>query len=230
MGEMTGLLDQVGRAIGNNPALAFPLALLGGLASAFSPCVLASVPLVVAYVGGYADDRKRCVRYTLLFCLGLVLTFTALGALAAILGRLMSGFGKWWYLVLGGLALFVAFWLLGVFGSPAASCRLPRLRAGAWGALGLGALAGVIASPCATPPLAAILAYVAGRAKIIYGVALLAVYAVGHCLLIFLAGTSMGFVQRMVDSSRMAQLGKLLKAVFGALTLLLAVYLLYMGM
>lgn len=228
---MGGLLAEFGRHIGGNPALAFPLALLAGLISAFSPCVLASVPLIVGYVGGYADDRRRCVRYTLLFCLGLAVTFTALGALAAILGRMMSGVGGWFYLVLGGVSAFIGLWLLGVFGAGGgASFRLPKLHAGAWGALILGAVAGVISSPCATPPLAAILAYVAGQANLLYGVLLLSVYAIGHCALIFLAGTSLGFVQRLVDSPRTAKAGKAVKIVFGLITLFLAGYFFYLGL
>ncbi len=227
---MSGFLAEFGRYIGGNPALAFPLALLAGLASAFSPCVLASVPLVVGYVGGYADDRRRSLRYALLFCLGLAATFTILGAMAATLGRMMSGVGRWWYLLLGVVAASIGLWLLGVFGDTGGACRLPRVRAGGWGALALGVLAGVVSSPCATPPLAAILAYVAGRANIAYGVALLAVYAVGHCTLIFLAGTSLGLAQRLADSPRVAKLGQAVKIGFGVLALILAGYLFYIGL
>lgn len=226
---MNGFLAEFGRYIGGNPLLAFPLALLAGLASAFSPCVLASVPLVVGYVGGYADDRRRCLRYTLVFCLGLAATFTVLGALAATLGRMMSGVGHWWYLLLGAMMSLIGLWLLGVFGGAGGTCRLPRVRAGGWGALALGVVAGAVSSPCATPPLAAILAYVAGRANIAYGVALLATYAVGHCALIFLAGTSLSFTQRLVDSPRVARLGKAVRIGFGLLALGLAGYLFYVG-
>ena len=218
-----------GQYIGNNPVLAFPLALLAGLASAFSPCVLASVPLVVGYVGGYADDRRRAVRYTLIFCLGLAATFTVLGALAATLGHMMSGAGRWWYLLLGAVAAAIGLWLLGVFGGGGGACRLPRVRAGGWGALALGVVAGAVSSPCATPPLAAILAYVADRANIAYGVSLLAAYAAGHCALIFLAGTSLSFAQRLVDSPRVAALGKAVRIGLGFLALALAGYLLYLG-
>ncbi|MGE5549746.1 MAG: cytochrome c biogenesis CcdA family protein [Bacteroidota bacterium] len=206
---MGDFLAEFGRYIGGNPALAFPLALLAGLVSAFSPCVLASVPLVVGYVGGYADDRRRSVRYTLVFCFGLAATFTALGVLAAILGRMMTGVGKWFYLILGGIAALIGLWLLGAFGpGGGSSCRLPKLRGGVWGALILGAVAGVISSPCATPPLAVILAFVTGRANLTYGILLLVFYAIGHCALVLMAGTSLGFVQRLVDSPNMAKAGK----------------------
>jgi len=226
---MVALLANFGRFIGENPLSAFPLALLAGLVSAFSPCVLASVPLILGYVGAYAEDRRQAVRYSLLFCLGLAAVFTALGALAAILGRILTGAGKWFYLLLGILAALIGLWLLGVFGTDGGSCRVPKFRARGLGALLAGGLAGVISSPCATPPLAAILAYVAGRARIGYGVALLAVYALGHCTLIFLAGTAIGFVQRVADRPGLAKAGSVLRAAFGVLTLVLAGYLFYLG-
>ncbi|MGQ9780303.1 MAG: cytochrome c biogenesis CcdA family protein [Bacillota bacterium] len=227
---MLAFLENFGRFIGQNPLFAFPLALLAGLLSAFSPCVLASVPLILGYVGGYASERRQAVRYSALFCLGLAAAFTVLGALAALLGRIMTGAGRWFYLLLGVVAALIGLWLLGVFGSAGNACRLPKIRAGSWGALAVGALAGVISSPCATPPLAAILAYVAGRARIGYGVALLTTYAVGHCALVFLAGTAVGFVQRIADSPGLARFGNLLRAIFGVLTLIIAGYLFYLGL
>ncbi|NLG83093.1 MAG: cytochrome c biogenesis protein CcdA [Firmicutes bacterium] len=227
---MIAFLENFGRFIDQNPFFAFPLAFLAGLISAFSPCVLASIPLILGYVGAYAADRRQAVRYSLLFSLGLAATFTLLGALAALLGRIMTGAGRWFYLFLGGLAALIGFWLLGLFGPVETTCRLPRMRAGGLGAVLVGAVAGVISSPCATPPLAAILAYVAGRANIVYGVALLAAYALGHCALIFLAGTAVGFAARITDSPGLARLAKVLRAIFGILTLIIAGYLFYLGL
>jgi Cytochrome c biogenesis protein len=80
--------------------------LVAGIVSSFSHCVLSTIPLVVGYVGGYAGkDKKLAFKYSLFFCIGLVITFTVFGALSAILGRLMTGTGKWWYIVLGIIML-----------------------------------------------------------------------------------------------------------------------------
>ena len=97
------------------------------------------------------------------------------------------------------------------------------------GAFFLGILGGVLSSPCATPVLAAILAFVAGQGNIALGVAFLAVYAVGHCALILIAGTSVGFVQKLAASPNTEKIGKVLKFVFGILVILLALYLFYIG-
>ncbi|NLZ91876.1 MAG: cytochrome c biogenesis protein CcdA, partial [Clostridiales bacterium] len=59
------------------------LAFAAGVLTSFSPCSLSSIPLVIGYVGGYAGgDTKRAFRYSLVFCAGMAVTFTALGTLA----------------------------------------------------------------------------------------------------------------------------------------------------
>lgn len=226
---MEAWLSRIISQIGGSLPLAFGAALIGGLISAFSPCVLATVPLIVGYVGGVAGkDRRRAFQYSLTFCLGLVITFTVLGALAAYLGRLLTGLGRAWYLLLAAIMFFAALQLLGIIKNDL-SCRLPKARKGMAGAFLLGLLAGVISSPCATPVLAAILAIVAGKANVILGAALLAVYAVGHCTLLLAAGASVGFVQQMASSPQTERIGRVLKGLLGVLAFLVGLYLVYIG-
>jgi len=227
---MESLLSNFGQVLLQNIWLAFVMSLVAGLISSFSPCVLSSIPLVIGYVGGYAgNDRKRAFKYSLYFCIGLAITFTVLGAASALLGRLMTGAGKWWYIILGAIMLAVGLQMLGMFNIMPQTCNMPNKRKGVIGAFFLGILGGVLSSPCATPVLAAILAFVAGQGNIVLGVALLAVYAVGHCALILIAGTSVGFVQKLAASPNTEKIGKVLKFVFGILVILLALYLFYIG-
>ncbi len=73
------------------------------------------------------------------------------------------------------------------------------LRIFRWGAFLLGLLTGTVSSPCATPVLAVILAYVSTQGYMLYGGSLLFVYAVGHCALIFVAGLSVGLTESIVS-------------------------------
>lgn len=76
-------LNNIEQIITLYPLVAFGAVFLAGMLSSASPCVLATIPLVVGFVGGYADgDRLRAFRYSLAFILGLSLTFTAFGAAA----------------------------------------------------------------------------------------------------------------------------------------------------
>lgn len=227
---MENILSNFGQVMSQNIWLAFVMALIAGLVSSFSPCVLSAIPLVIGYVGGYAgDSKKKAFKYSLFFCIGLTMTFTALGAASAVLGRLMTGTGKWWYLVLGIIMVLVALQMLGMFNFTPQTCTVPTKRKGLLGAFFLGILGGILSSPCATPVLVAILAFVAGQGNIVLGVALLAVYAIGHCTLILIAGTSIGFVQKLAVDPHTERIGKLLKTGFGVLVLVLAMYLFYIG-
>lgn len=227
---MENILLNFGQVLSQNIWLAFVMALIAGIISSFSPCVLSAIPLVIGYVGGYAgNDKKRAFKYSLFFCIGLALTFTALGAFSAIFGRLMTATGKWWYLVLGAIMVLVALQMFGILKLTPQTCAVPSKRKGLIGAFFLGIVGGVLSSPCATPILAAILAFVAGQGNITLGVALLAIYAVGHCALILIAGTSVGFVQKLADNPNTERLGKVLKIIFGLLVLSLAMYLFYIG-
>jgi len=227
---MENILANFVYVLSQNIWLAFVMALIAGLVSSFSPCVLSAIPLIIGYVGGYAgDDKKRAFKYSLFFCLGLAATFTALGAASALLGRLMIGAGKWWYIILGIIMLVMALQMLGIFNIMPQTCRVPAKRTGLAGAFVLGILGGVLSSPCATPVLAAILAFVAGQGNIALGVGLLAVYSIGHCALLLVAGTSVGFVQKLAASPGTEEWGKILKGFFGILILLLSFYLFYTG-
>ncbi|TFG46794.1 MAG: cytochrome c biogenesis protein CcdA, partial [Candidatus Brocadiia bacterium] len=76
-------IDNIEQIVAAYPVIAFGAVFLAGIVSSASPCVLATIPLVVGYVGGYADgDRKKAFFYSIAFILGLSLTFTAFGAAA----------------------------------------------------------------------------------------------------------------------------------------------------
>ena len=89
-----------------------------------------------------------------------------------------------------------------------------------------GLLAGAFSSHCTTPVLIAMLAIVANRASMLYGVLLLIIFSVGHGVLSVVAGTSAGFVNRLMDSPRYIKVEKIVRIVLGIIILLAAAYLL----
>src|SRR5665647_407017 len=107
-------LDNIEQIVAAYPLLAFGAVFLAGVLSSASPCVLATIPLVVGFVGGYADgDRRKAFRYSLAFVLGLALTFTAFGAAAGLLGTIFGSLGGWWYVVAGIVALVMGGQMIG---------------------------------------------------------------------------------------------------------------------
>lgn len=227
---MGDIISNYGQILSQNIWLAFIAALAAGFISSFSPCVLSSVPLIIGYVGGYAgNNKKKAFHYSLFFCFGLIITFTALGAVSALLGQLMTGAGSWWYIILGIIMIVVGLQMLGIIKYNTNACSVPNRRKGLIGAFLLGIVGGVLSSPCATPVLAAILAFVAGQKSIILGISLLAVYSAGHCVLIIIAGSSVGFVKKLASSPGTEKWGKVLRILFGIMVIMLALYLFYIG-
>ncbi len=174
---------------------------LGGVISSASPCVLAAVPLVVATVGGTATSRRRAVLLSVSFVVGLALCFTALGAVAALTGRLIGDIGPWWKVILGVVLIVMGLHLTGLLRVPLPVLDGKRFRgAGPAGAFGLGALTGTLSSPCATPILVVVLSLVAFEQKVLWGVTLLAAYSLGHVVLLFAAGAASGFAAAYLGS------------------------------
>lgn len=93
----------------------------------------------------------------------------------------------------------------------------------------LGMAGGALSSPCATPVLVAILAFVAGQGNIVWGIGLLAAYAVGHSTLVFLAGISVAFVRSLSSSPSTERISRVLKTFLGLCALAGALYLFYLG-
>ena len=207
------------------------LALFAGVLTSFTPCSLSSIPLVIGYVGGTGQkDTKRAFKLSLTFALGSAVTFTVLGVIASLAGRLMGTSASWWYLILGTLMILMALQTWGIFEIIPSSYLLQKnMKKGYAGAFIAGILGGIFSSPCSTPVLIALLAIVAGKASVIWGILLLLLYSIGHGILAIVAGTSIGFVQKLSSSEKYGKASTVLKIVMGALILLIGFYMFYLG-
>jgi cytochrome c-type biogenesis protein len=183
--------------------LAYLLVFLGGVVTSIGPCNVAMIPLVIGFVGGSGRlGRGRSLALSLMFAVGLAITFMLLGLVASLVGGLMGGTSRVWYYVVAAVCVLIGLSMLGVFHLPEVPgvARLRervRLR-GLPGALALGLVSGLVASQCATPVLAAILTYVMSRpGALLYGAALLFVYALGRGVPIVLAGMFTGALKQL---------------------------------
>ena len=221
---MTGLEAFLGNAqiyIQTNPWLAFVAVFVGGALTAASPCVLAMIPLVIGFVGGYdgVTGCRRSLGFSLVFVFGLAVSFTAMGLIAITLGRLFGDVGGFWPWVIAAVCLAMAahLWDLWTFSVPERLARYRPKHAGVLGAFTLGLLFGLISAPCAAPILVVVLTYIAAKGNMVYGLALLWTYAVGHCLLIAVAGTSMGVAKSLVQSRGLGRFNLVFKRLAGGL-------------
>lgn len=225
-------LGILGNLISNNLWIAPLLAFVAGVLTAFTPCSLSSVPLIIGYVGGYAgDDTKKAFKYSLVFCGGMAITFTTLGVLASLFGRLLIGSGSWWYIFLGILMALMALQMWDIINIiPRIGVMGKNMYKGYIGAAALGILGGFFASPCATPVLVVLLAIVAQKGSLPWGILLLFLYSAGHSVLMFAAGVSVGFAKSFASSDRFSRLGQIFKIAIGGAILLLSFYMFYLGL
>ncbi|MCI5223999.1 MAG: cytochrome C biosynthesis protein [Candidatus Electrothrix sp. AR4] len=183
--------------------------LLWGVVSVlFSPCHLASIPLIVAYVGGQDElvQGRQAVKFSVLFSVGLFISIAIVGITCSLLGRMLGDVGSYWTILIGVILLWVAVDMLGV-----AKCSMPgsmmtKLQVkGALGAFTLGVAYGVLSGSCTFGFIAPILAMITVQEKIATGILLIIFFGIGHCLPIAVAGSSTATVKKLLASSSFSQ-------------------------
>ncbi|RZU43796.1 cytochrome c-type biogenesis protein [Streptomyces sp. BK022] len=167
--------------------LALPVAVLGGLVSFFSPCVLPLVPGYLSYVTGVtgtdlADARRgRMTAGAALFVLGFTVVFVSGGALFGYFGQTLQGYKDVLTHVLGVLMILLGIFFMGLM--PWLTQREFRFHkrpaTGLIGAPVLGALFGIGWTPCIGPTLASVVALSSQQASAGRGAILTVAYCLG---------------------------------------------------
>jgi cytochrome c-type biogenesis protein len=227
-----GWSESLGQVMETRPLLAYGASYMGGVVATASPCILASIPLVIGFVGGYAEGRKKqAFFYSVTFVVGLALVMSILGAIAALMGTMFGQVGVYWYFVVAVILMVMGLQLSGLINLKLGgnSQRFLPQRTGLIGALILGALFGLVLSPCASPVLAVILTVAAVKGEVAYGSSLLFAYALGQGTLVILAGTFTGVIESFLQSKG-AQFGTIMQKVAGYLIFLVGAYIFYQGL
>ena len=154
-------------------------AFLLGIFSILSPCSFIIVPVIAVQAG-------RRLQHLIQFLLGLVIVFSLLGALVAVIGKLLTNFiGAYLYIIAGVITLVSGLELLHVMRIPFPN--IFSLRKSKQPFI-LGILFGGVALGCIGPLLGAILAFVLAKGQVITGAMLMFVYALGFILPLILFG------------------------------------------
>ena len=224
-------LAAISELLENSLWLAPLLALIAGILTSFTPCSLSSIPLIIGYVSGTDQkNTKKALKISLVFALGSAITFTTLGVIASTLGKVIGGGSMWWYIILGVLMVLMALQAWEIFEIiPSSYLQSRNTKKGYVGAFIAGILGGVFSSPCSTPVLIALLAIVAGKGSILWGILLLFIYSIGHGILAVIAGTSIGFVRKLTQSQKYGKFNKIFKFVMGIMILSVGFYMFYLA-
>ena len=212
---------------GGSPIAALGCFLWGMVSVLFSPCHLASIPLIVAYVGGQKRvlAPREAAGYSAAFGGGLFLSIALIGVICAMLGRMLGDIGSYWQVLVGLVLAWVALGMFGVEKCSMSGSLLYRLNFwGLPGAFLLGLTYGVLSGSCTFGFIAPILAIITIQQKFATGVGLILLFAIGHCLPIVAAGSSTAAVKRVVENSAWQSAGAMFRKGAAVLISLLAAY------
>lgn len=177
---------------GNWPDYVFVF--FGGVALSFTPCVYPLIPVTAGYIGTSAKgSHLKGLGHSFVYVTGLAITYSALGLIATLTGKM---FGTISTHPATQAAVGVVFILFGLSMFKVLDVYFPRIKlltrikvTGLFSVFLLGAVSGLVASPCVAPALGAILVYLATTRNILYGTTLLLVFAYGMGMTLILVGT-----------------------------------------
>ncbi len=208
-------------------------ALLIGIGIAFTPCVLPMYPLISGIVLGGKQrlSTGRALLLAFIYVQGMALTYTALGLVVAAAGlQFQAALQHPWVLIgLSAVFILLALSMFGLFSLQLPSSLQTRLTlmsnrqqgGSVGGVFAMGAIAGLICSPCTTAPLSAILLYIAQSGNMWLGGGTLYLYALGMGLPLILVTV---FGNRLLPKS--GPWMETVKTAFGFVILALPVFLL----
>jgi len=177
----------------------------------FTPCMYPVMPITVAFIGAHSSgSRVKGFFLSLFYVVGMALTYTALGLVAALTGRLFGQFqtNPWTNFIMANIFILMGLSMLEVFSFP---LRIPAFisrlqpreqKKGFFGAFLVGAASGLVMGPCTAPVLAVLLSYAATKQNLLQAMALLFVFALGMGTLLIILGVFAGFLANLPKSGQ----------------------------
>ncbi len=229
---MERLFTTLTHAVEGTPAIALAATFLWGILSVLlSPCHLSSIPLIVGFIDKQGQmSTKRAFVISTLFAAGILVTIAAVGAVTAAAGRMMGDVGPYGNYFVAVIFFLVGLYLLDIIPLPwSGPGQIGMERKGLLAAFILGLIFGIAVGPCTFAYMAPMLAvtFKVASTALLYGIALLIIYGIGHCSVIVIAGTSTGLVQRYLNWNERSRGAVILKKLCGILVLLAGLYLIY---
>ncbi|GAB4117800.1 MAG: cytochrome c biogenesis protein CcdA [Candidatus Caldatribacteriota bacterium] len=204
----------------------------GVLSILLSPCHLASIPLIIAFIGEQGKmSTKRAFWLATSFSLGILTTIAAIGIITGLLGRMLGDIGSFGNYIVAVIFFIIGLHLLEIIQLPFLSkANQPAFqKKGILAAFGLGFIFGIALGPCTFAYMAPMLGIVftISVTQFFYGAALLFAYGIGHCSIIVLAGTFTEIVQKYLNWNEKSKGTVLIKKICGALIILGGMYLIW---
>ena len=208
------------------------VAFMGGIAASFTPCVYPLIPVSVGYIGASsAGSKLKGFTLSLSYVTGIAVVYSLLGLLASLTGQIFGTVSSHpaTYISVGVVIILFGISMLGILSIPLPNIIQPGLlkKKNYFSVFVLGLASGLVISPCLTPVLGAILAYLAVKKNLMYGATLLFIFAYGMGLILILSGTFSGILANLPKSGKWMEYIKKV----GALVLIgMGVYFIIVGL
>ncbi len=218
-------------ALNANLAIAMIASFVWGMMSILlSPCHLSGIPLMIGFLTGkQVLSLRTSFRLSLVFSLGILFSIALIGLITALMGRMMGDLGTHANLVFG-IAIIIGGILLAdiiPLGNISFLNKVKVNRNSNFSVFTVGLLFGMALGPCAFAFMAPVLTLVFSLAKanLFPALAIISLYALGHCLVIVAAGTSFTWVQRLLNWNERSRYLFITKKVCAILVIFAGIYL-----
>lgn len=196
-----------------------------GIIVSFTPCVYPLIPILVASIGAINTESRRISGFflSLVYVLGMAISYSVLAAIAAISGSLFGSIQQspWVYTMIGSVLFGSALMMFDLVPVPTINFQGKIKPRGYFSIFILGVVSGFMVGPCTAPVLGSLLIFVASKQSVIYGVSLLFVFAFGLGASLILAGTFSGFLTSL---PRTGVWMSILKKIVGVVLILISLY------
>lgn len=228
--EQFELADMLG---GDSLFLTLIAFFLGGLLLSFTPCVFPMYPILTGIIVGQGDtlSTKRAFSLSFFYVQGMAITYTILGIVVALAGAQFQAMFQHpaVLIVLSVLFIFLALSMFGLFNLALPSSWQNKLnnmsnkqKGGSYGGvIAMGAISGLVASPCTTAPLTGALIFIADSGDILTGASALYALSLGMGLPLLILGSSGGKILPKAGNWM-----NIIKNIFGLLLLAVPIFLL----
>ena len=224
------LISNLQAYVQSGSAVAYLAAFIGGVLISFTPCVYPLLPVTVAIIGAEkAESKSKAFLLSLSYVIGVAITYSILGAVAASTGTLFGRIqtNPWIFLFVGNVCIILGLSTLDVFDLSFLFALSSKVRAksafgrGYIGNIIAGMVSGLVVGPCTAPALGVLLTYAASTQRMIFGMTLLFTFAMGMGFLILLVGTSTAMLASLPKADAWTLK---VKKVFGLLLIALGEY------
>jgi len=170
--------------------------------TSFGPCSLSLLPVTVAYLAGFKNNQNPLKR-TISFCSGIVISLIVLGGVSGFLGKIYGQLPGLFSIFISFLAIIMGLNLVGLLKISLPSGPDPEYWRNkvspAFAPVSAGLAFGLASSPCTTPVLAVLLAWVAKQGNPISGTIFLGSFAIGQIVPLFIAGTFAASIPKLLS-------------------------------